>query len=172
MVKITGILIILLGTTALGVYKSGQYVRRLNNLYEVKKAFFYIQGEVRYMNTPMPETLEAAAGHVKEPFRCFFYDMARKLEQKNGRDFKGIWDETVSKNISGDMLEKEAREEFFEVGSQLGCLDLKAQEKAIDYFLEKWEFIIQRRRKEKNNRLKLYYVCGIVSGLLTVMILI
>ena len=49
MLKLAGMVIILLGAAALGMYQAGMYVNRLNNLYEVKKAFLYIQGEIRYM---------------------------------------------------------------------------------------------------------------------------
>ena len=55
MLKLVGIVIVLLGSVALGMYQACMYVNRLNNLHEVKKAFLYIQGEIRYMSTPLPE---------------------------------------------------------------------------------------------------------------------
>lgn len=172
MLKWMGIVIVVCGSTALGVYKSGIYVSRLNNLYEIKKAFLYIQGEIRYMNTPMPEIFEAVAKRIKGPFRRFFLKMAGSLEQKNAGNFKEVWKCCLEKEILGEALEKEAREEFLEMGGQLGGMDRQAQEKAIDYFLEKWEFIIEKRRKEKSNRLRLYYICGVMGGLLLVMVLV
>lgn len=172
MLKLVGVFVVLLGSTALGIYKSSQYVSRLNNLYEIKKAFLYIQGEIRYMNTPMAETMEAVAGRMKGSLRKFFHDTAIELEKRDAIAFSRVWDVSVKKNISKDILEKEAVDELLGIGSQLGCLDLKAQERVIDYFLEKWEILIERRQKEKNNRLKLYYMCGIMGGLLTVIILI
>lgn len=172
MLKLLGVIIILFGTTALGMYKAYVYLNRLNNLNEIKKAFLYIQGEVRYMNTPLPETLETVAARVRGPLQVFFQNVAMGLNGKNGRDFKGIWEERFLEDVSADMLEREAGEELLQMGGQLGCLDRKAQEKAIDYFLKKWEFITERRQKEKNNRLRLYYVCGIMGGLLMVIILV
>lgn len=172
MLRIVGIVIILLGSTAFGIYKSCVYVNRLNNLYEIKKVFLYIQGEIRYMNTPMPEVLEGAAIRVKGQLREFFFRIAEELNRKNRKEFRKIWEETIRQELSAEVMEKEALSELSQMGGQLGCLDLKAQEKAIDYFLQKWEFIIEKRRKEKESRLKLYYACGIMGGLLMVIILI
>lgn len=172
MVRIAGIVIVLLGTTAFGIYKSCVYVNRLNNLYEIKKVFLYIQGEIRYMNTPMPEVLDGAAMRVKGQLNRFFRHVAGELNQRNRKEFREIWEETIRQELSGEVMEKEALSELCQVGGQLGCLDLKAQEKAIDYFLQKWEFIIEKRRKEKDGRLKLYYACGIMGGLLMVIILV
>ena len=63
MLKLAGMVIILLGAAALGMYQAGMYVNRLNNLYEVKKAFLYIQGEIRYMSTPLPERVPV---HIRQ----------------------------------------------------------------------------------------------------------
>ena len=49
---------------------------------------------------------------------------------------------------------------------------MHAQEKAIDYFLKKWDYLIEKRRKEKSEKLKLYYVCGVMGGLLMVIIIV
>ncbi len=160
------------GTTAFGVYQAGHYIRRLNNLYEIQKAFLYIQGEIHYLNTPLPEIFEGAAHRVKSPCNQLFLSVAKQLSEKTAREFQTIWRDTVSKEMTADVIEREAREELMGIGSQLGCLDSKTQERAIDYFLQKWEAIIRQRCQEKKNRLKLYYVCGVMSGLLVTMILI
>lgn len=172
MLKWIGIAIVLSGSTALGIYKSCMYINRLNNLQEIKKAFLFMQGEMRYMNTPMSELFYMVAHRIKGPFRQFFQKMAERLERKNEGDLREIWKCCMEEEIGVDVLEREAREEFLEMGGQLGCLDRQAQEKAIDYFLEKWEFIIEKRRKEKSNRLRLYYICGVMGGLLVVIILV
>ena len=90
MVRIAGIVIVLLGTTAFGIYKSCVYVNRLNNLYEIKKVFLYIQGEIRYMNTPMPEVLDGAAMRVKGQLNRFFRHVAGELNQRNRKEFREI----------------------------------------------------------------------------------
>lgn len=167
-----GILILVIGTTAFGVYQAGAYLRRLNNLYEIRKAFCYIQGEIRYLNTPLPETLEQAAKRIHEPCSQMFCHVAEELDRRNGMGFQEVWQQVLDKEMGTDLLEKEARTELLEIGGQLGCLDGRSQERAIEYFLEKWDGIIQKRCEEKKNRLKLYYVCGVMSGLLVVLILI
>lgn len=172
MLKLAGMVIVILGSAALGLHQACMYMNRLNNLHEVKKAFLYIQGEIRYMSTPLPELLEEVAGRVKEPFRRFFTEVAAELSRKNAGMVREIWKECYHKEINKDVLEREAEEEFLEMGGQLGGTDSRTQEKAIDYFLEKWEFIIEKRQKEKTNKLRLYYVCGVAGGVLMVIILV
>nr|MBP3599036.1 stage III sporulation protein AB [Eubacterium sp.] len=167
-----GVVLLLLGTTAFGVYQAGRYMHRLNNLYEIQKAFRYIQGEIRYLQSPLTETLEGASYRVKGPCSRLFSKVACELAEKKGMEFQKVWRDTVRQEITAEVLDQEAREELLEMGSQLGCLDGMTQEKAIDYFLEKWEEIIRQRCQEKATRLKLYYVCGVTSGLLVVMVLI
>ncbi len=154
------------------MYLAGKYVNRLNNLYEIQKAFLHIQGEIRYLNTPMPEVMEGAARKMKEPLQSAFLQVSMKLEQHQGSGFQDIWGQILEQEITKDMLEQEAKEELLAMGSQLGSLDHSTQEKAIDYFLEKWERMIQSRREEKANRLKMYYACGVMTGAVLVMILV
>lgn len=170
--RMAGALLLLIGTTAFGVYKGCLYNSRLDNLYEVKKAFLYIQGEIRYMNTPIPETLESAARRMNGRCRQFFSRVAEELNSGKGVELKQVWETNISSEIHGELLEREAVEALREMGGQLGCLDMQAQEKAIDYFLKKWDDLIEKRRKEKAEKLKLYYVCGIMGGLLMVIIIV
>ena len=71
-----------------------------------------------------------------------------------------------------EVLEREAVDVLREMGGQLGCLDMHAQEKAIDKKKKKWDYLIEKRRKEKSEKLKLYYVCGVMGGLLMVIIIV
>lgn len=172
MVKVAGAILLLLGSTAFGVYKACMYNSRLDNLYEIKKAFLYIQGEIRYMNTPMPETLAGAARQIKGTCRRFFSRVASELDAGIGKELKQVWENAVANEIPHGVLEREAVETLREMGGQLGCLDTQAQEKAIDYFLKKWDFLIETRRRERAEKLKLYYACGVMGGLLMVIIIV
>ncbi len=170
--KILGAVLLVFGTTAFGVYKGCLYNSRLLNLYEIKKAFLYVQGEIRYMNTPMAETLEGAAHQIRGNSRRFFSRVSKELQAGSQKELKQVWEDAVSKEMGGECLEREAVEVLREMGGQLGCLDRQAQGQAIDYFLSKWEFLIEKRRREKNEKLKLYYVCGIMCGLLMVILIV
>lgn len=172
MTRFLGTILLLAGSAAFGIYQGCLYCSRLGVLYEVKKAFLHIQGEIRYMNTPMPEALESTSRLVKGACQRFFQRVATELEAGKGTELKSIWEEAVRREMTGENMEREAMEELLEIGGQLGCLDRKAQEKAIDYFLKKWDVLIEKRQKEKNIKLKLYYTCGIMSGLMIVIILL
>ena len=172
MIKILGAVLLLLGTTSFGLYMGCRYNSRLHCLQEFKKAFLHIQGEIRYMNTPMPETFEITARMLRGVCREFFERVAAELSAGMGAELKAVWERTVKSVLTSDILEREAASELSDMGGQLGCLDRQAQEKAIEYFLKKWDVLIERRQQEKKSRLKLYYACGIMGGLMMVIILL
>lgn len=172
MLKWLGAILLVAGTTAFGVYKGCLYKSRLEYMEEIKRAFLYIQGEIRYMNTPMPETLESTAHQMNGACRIFFSKAASGLLDGRGKAFHQVWEEAMKSGISEEALEREARTVLQEMGGQLGCLDRQAQEQAIHYFLIKWEELIEKKRREKKDKLKLYYVCGVMSGLLMVIIIV
>lgn len=171
-IKCMGAILLIVGTTAFGVYQGCLYKSRLAHMDEIKRAFLYIQGEIRYMNTPMPETLEGTAHQMKGECRAFFSRVAEGLLCGKGREFKKVWEEAADEELPEEVLEREAREILREMGGQLGCLDRQTQERAIDYFLEKWGSLIEKKQREKKDKLKLYYVCGVMSGLLMVIIIV
>lgn len=172
MVKILGVILLLAGTTGYGLYKGCVYSEGLENLYEIKKAFLYIQGEIRYMNTPMPEVLEHAAAQSRGRCRAFFKRAAEGLLAGSGKELREVWEEAAARELGEGALEREALSALRGMGGQLGCLDRKAQERTIEYFLLTWDGLIERRQREKSEKLKLYYVCGIMGGLLMVIILV
>ncbi len=170
--KIFGCVLLVVGTTAFGIYKGGLYVSRLNNLYEIKRVFLHIQSAIRCLGLPMPEALEEAGARSRIPCRNFFLAVSKELEGRRGESFQKVWQEWMEKEIPEHALEPEARAELWEMGDQLGCLDQETQIKNIDYFLEKWDYLIERRNREKSSRVKLYYMCGVMSGLLIMVLLV
>ena len=170
--KWLGAILLVAGTTAYGAYKGCLYKSRLEYMEEIKRAFLFIQGEIRYMNTPMPETLESTAHQMNGACRTFFAQVASGLLDGRGKAFRQVWEEAMKRGLPEEVLERETRAVLQEMGGQLGCLDRQAQEQAIDYFLKKWDELIVKKRQEKKDKLKLYYVCGVMSGLLMVIIIV
>ena len=67
--KIVGSLILVVGTAALGVYYAGQYMERLRNLIELKKALMQMQGELRYLHSAMPDLMETIGNRTQGVLR-------------------------------------------------------------------------------------------------------
>ena len=54
----------------------------------------------------------------------------------------------------------------------IGILNQNAEQNEVNALLKQLEDMIQKRNKEKQNRLKLYYVCGIMVGAMLTILLV
>lgn len=81
--KIVGSLILVVGTAALGVYYAGQYMERLRNLIELKKALMQMQGELRYLHSAMPDLMETIGNRTQGVLSRFFFHWQRKWRKKS-----------------------------------------------------------------------------------------
>ena len=123
--KIVGSLILVVGTAALGVYYAGQYMERLRNLIELKKA--QMQGELRYLHSAMPDLMETIGNRTQGVLSRFFLSLAKEMEKKEQGDFASLWDSQIKKKIPASALEPEARSLLFETGRQLADNDRQSK---------------------------------------------
>lgn len=170
--KIIGSLVLVAGTAALGVYYAGQYMERLRNLIELKKALMQMQGELRYLHSAMPELLETIGKRMRGVLKRFFLSLASEMEKREQGDFVSLWDRQIKEKIPDSALEPEARTLLWEMGRQLADNDRQSKEDGITFALKQLEEMIEKRNKEKQNRLKLYYVCGIMVGVMLTILLV
>ena len=170
--KIVGSLILLVGTAALGIYYAGLYMERLRNLMEMKKALMQMQGELRYLHSAMPDLLETIGKRTRGVLSLFFLSLAKEMDKKEQGDFASLWCCQMKKKIPVSALEPEARNLLFETGRQLADNDRQSKEEGLTFALKQLEDMIHRRNKEKQNRLKLYYVCGIMVGAMLTILLV
>ncbi|HBZ64733.1 MAG TPA: hypothetical protein DEO89_09125 [Lachnospiraceae bacterium] len=170
--KIVGSLILVVGTAALAVYYAGQYMERLRNLIELRKALMQMQGELRYLHSAMPDLLETIGNRARGVMSCFFLSLAEEMEQREQGDFASLWCGQVKKKIPPSALEPEARSLLLETGRQLADNDRQSKEEGLTFALKQLEEMIRKRNKEKQNRMKLYYVCGIMVGVMLTILLV
>lgn len=170
--KIIGSLVLVAGTAALGVYYAGQYMERLRNLIELKKALMQMQGELRYLHSAMPELLETIGKRMRGVLKRFFLSLASEMEKREQGDFVSLWDRQIKEKIPDSALEPEAKTLLWEMGRQLADNDRQSKEDGITFALKQLEEMIEKRNKEKQNRLKLYYVCGIMVGVMLTILLV
>lgn len=170
--KVMGGCFVFVGTAALGIYFAGQYIERLKNLIELKKAMMQMQGELRYLHSTMPDLFETVGRRTNGTIGEFFLALSKEMEQKTHGDFSNIWTRQVMKKITPSVLEPEAKTILLETGKQLADTDRRTKEEGLTFALKQMEDLIQKRKEEKQNRLKLYYVCGIMVGLMLTILLV
>ena len=71
MLREAGACLILSASSLLGVQKSRQFTKRIEQLQELQRIVLLIQGEILYKNAALPEALRSSAGKVKVQFDTF-----------------------------------------------------------------------------------------------------
>lgn len=172
MLKVIGIILILAGCSAMGIYYAYLVNERYANSERVKKALICLRGEIRFGHTPLPEALESVANHSNGIIKRFFWGTAAELKKGTARPFVQIWEEQVAHCFTGNSLHSEIITEMKELGQTLGFLDREMQVNTLNLYLERVEVLLERQNREKREKIRLYQLLGVMGGVfLTILII-
>lgn len=160
--KTVGMLLLVISCSGLGFHMAGLYDRRIAECVRIERFFGQLAGEIRFRQTPLSEALRMVSGEKTDGFFSFSGRLAGRLEE-GGNDFCSLWEEELALYLSGSLLREEA-ELLFYLGQQLGNLDLEAQIKALNRFLEQWQEHIRDLRGKQESRARLYRCLGVSAG--------
>lgn len=172
MLKGVGILLILSGSTGLGLTMAGELEKRIQELRILQQLMMVLRGEIRYMHQPLPEAFLRLGGSSPEPFGRFFLQTARDLQQRNGQTARQIWADNLGKCLSGLHISRQEGQELLELGNMLGYLDVEMQLNALDYYLERLSGSVERAVETSRGRRRLYQYLGVLSGIMLVIFII
>lgn len=98
--------------------------------------------------------------------------MRNEMRCKKEKRFVKIWQESADVCLVGLMISRKEKENLKEVGARLGNLDLKMQIRSLELYEEKVEESLRQIQKQMYTKMRLYYLMGIMGGILTVVLLI
>jgi len=81
MPKFIGCFIIFLCSTYIGYYLGEKYKNRNRQLNSLLKGILFLNNEVIYSNTPIPEALKYVALKMEQPFKDIINKVSKKLEE-------------------------------------------------------------------------------------------
>lgn len=79
MLRIIGIIIVFLSCTYIGFYYGENFKKRSKQLNSILKSILFLNNEVIYTNTPIPEALKYVSLKVEEPISFILYRASDKL---------------------------------------------------------------------------------------------
>ena len=171
MLRVAGACLILSASSLLGVQKSRQFTKRIEQLQELQRIVLLIQGEILYKNAALPEALRSSAGKVKVPFDSFLRQTAGRADAFDGVRFSDLFETEIKEQLKGTALTKEDKEEFARFGESLGYLDVEMQKNAMMLYLKELEQKIEYLQKEIPQKRKLYQSLGVMGGIFLLIIL-
>lgn len=170
--KVAGCILILSGSTGLGVWIAQWYQRRLDNLEQLRQMVILLKGQILYANAPLEEAFETI-GHRTEGFLAdLFLRVSERIQVQEGESFQRLWQEEVGQVTAEEAFSKKDRQALSGMGEHLGFLDRDMQERNLLLYLEQLDLDIQALREQKQERSRLYISLGVMGGLFLSIILI
>lgn len=171
-IKILGSILVIGSTSILGYLLGRERVNRLNQLKDLKQSFLLLRGEIEYGCTPLPEAMENLASKNDTVFSSFFQSVAGKLGTYEGRTFYDIWKEEIKEKLGHTSLTKEDKKRLVTIGETLGYLDRKMQQNTINFYLEGLNEEIKREGESQGEKIRLFQLMGVLSGIFVTIVML
>ena len=164
MLKYGAIIILFLGCTYMGFYFGERFNKRCKSLSDLKKAIMFLNTEVIYYNTTLPESFKNVAVKVPSPLREIFSELSEALNDDKGESVYEVFKEIYEKYKEELKLSEDdgnILEDFFKA---LGSSGIYGQEKVFKLAAEGIDINYSEAVIEAKKNIKMYRTLGICSG--------
>ncbi|MDD5998422.1 MAG: stage III sporulation protein AB [Lachnospiraceae bacterium] len=152
--------ILVLGSSGYFAYSlNARLDQRGTELRRLYSILLQLKSEIQYMSNPLPICFEKLGGQEQAPFSDWFFNMARRLQDKDRMMFADVWIEETEQLYEQSALKREDMEPLFALRDKLGTLDTAVQSKALDYAALQIEH--NRKNLEEENDLIYQFICWI-----------
>ena len=143
--------------------------REENFLYQLLRILQFMDAELQYRLTPLPELCRMAAGQSRGMLRGVFLNLYQELSRQKQPDAGSCMYAAILR--SGEMPSK-IRRLLVMLGNTLGRYDLAGQLEGIQSVRKRCEDSLEQIQKNRNERLRSYQTLGICAGAALAIILI
>lgn len=159
--KLLGAVLVIAGCGGLGFKIAAQHLREEKNLRELISVLDFMECELQYRQTPLPELCRQAAGECKSILRDVFWDLSRELDDQIAPDVESCVHAALAKtktipDITLQMMEL--------LGRNLGRFDIDGQLKGLDAVRQECRRLLDSLTKNKDIRLRSYQTLGLCAG--------
>ena len=168
--KAIGAVLVMAGTMGLGwrgVERLGERVEVLRGL---QGSVAYLEEELAFRFTPIPQLLEQLNQNRKGAVGSFFGNVHGKMEERDEATLRQSWRQSVEETFP--MLRDEEKKTVAELGEVLGQYDAQTQVQALKLAGERLAGFYLAAREERGSLGKVYLALGVAGGLATVLVLI
>ncbi|MBS6397524.1 MAG: stage III sporulation protein AB [Clostridiales bacterium] len=171
MLRLTGMVCILCGSTGLGLAFARDLDLRIEELNQLRQLMLLLRGEIRYMHQPLPEAFLHLAADSFGCFGEFFRQTGQDLIRRDGQTSEEIWKRNLKQYVPGLHMTGQEQRELEKLGSMLGYLDVEMQLNALDYYLEQLKVSLEQAAEAVGSRRKLYQYLGVLGGMALVILI-
>jgi stage III sporulation protein AB len=138
-------------------------------LYQLMEILQFLEADLQYRLTPLPELCRMAAGETKGILRTVFLNLYRELKWQKLPDAGSCMYAAIQR--SGEIPPR-VRRLLVQLGHTLGKFDLPGQLQGIQTVRKRCEDTLVTIRKNRDERLRSYQTLGICAGAALAIILI
>lgn len=166
-----GAFLVMLGSMGFTYGICREYRERLALLQRLRSCYEYIQYEIAYGKTPLPQILYKLAAKKELCFCDEFARIASQL-QETGEEFEVIWRRVFEAALRGSVLKKQERELLLGFADKQGLAKEEAQARTIDMLLHELSRYIEQLQEAQKNRNKMVISMGMAGGMLLCILLL
>ncbi len=162
--KVIGAVLILTGSTILGLEKSKKEENKIRTLQDINYSLVLIKGEMVYEKATLPDIYLHLSEKLPKPYSSFYKKLCQDMEQHSGRTMEEIWMERCETSTKDWVMEETDRQEFLHLGNFWGYIDVSLQEAALELYKEKLEYRIKEMQSTIKDKKRIYSMLGVLSG--------
>lgn len=139
---------------------------------DLREALAFLEKEMAYRRTPVPESLREAACRCQKEAAALFTEAAELAEQRGRVSFRVIWQESVAKSGAFEMLEEQERLFVESLSDALSNTDTVMQRTLLAQYEER--LLEAGREQERLYREKgaLYRKLSAAAGIFLILLLL
>lgn len=164
MLKITAVIIIFLSCTYIGFYYGESFKKRSRQLNSILKSVLFLNNEVMYTNTPLPEALKYISLKVESPVNYVLSNVSDKLLKSESTSVYEAFEKEYKKNKSEFYLQDEDKRIVKDFLKSLGESGVYGQDKLFNLTIENMKLNCKSAEELAKKNIKMYRVLGICIG--------
>lgn len=171
--KITGAVLLIFASSMYGFQLSNCYLKRIDNLKELKKCIILLDGELKYNNTPLRMAMKKIASRNQSVYSPFFDNVASLMENNMSMDVSKAWEDSINQIIDEKYcLNKGDLEKLNQFGKTMGNLDSESRKSAFEGYMFEIDMDVEEVLEDKDNKVKLFRTLGVMAGLFITVLII
>ena len=148
------------------------YRREIEHIGAVEGFMQFLEREIEYARTPLPEACLKTADRVEKPYAEILRKIYYGMNQQMGKSFEEVWKEEFSKGLSKSALKENEKRKLIEFGKINSLADCEMQTSCLKRNAEEFGEIRKRKEEEMMKKGRAVFSLCIAGGImLTIMLL-
>jgi stage III sporulation protein AB len=164
MLKITAVVIIFLSCTYIGFYYGENFKTRSKQLNSILKSILFLNNEVIYANTPLPEALKYISLKVDPPINAILSKVSDKLLMGESTSVYEAFENEYKNNKSEIYIYEEDRRIVKDFLRALGETGVYGQDKLFNLTIENIKLNCKSAEELAKKNIKMYRAIGVCIG--------